>query len=80
MAFVLITDEELKNSEINTQEDSELDLESGFFCKDGWKFDNEFLSDDNTQYRRKYTTDKDYPISEIFLISNKSVFVELCPI
>ena len=65
MAFELMTQAELEELGLGSQEYPNLDKENGIFYNRFWKFEDEFISTDLLEFRRKYSNGSDI----IYLIS-----------
>ena len=69
MGFIKMTDAELQAIGLVSQEDANLNKETGGFSSNVWTYENTFISDDSSEFRRKYKNG----INSIFLISFKTV-------
>ena len=69
MGFIKMTDAELQAIGLASQDDANLNKETGDFSNNSWSYENTFISDDISEIRKKYING----INSIFLIWFKTV-------
>lgn len=72
MAFVLMVEADFENFNLVSQNDADLDKETGEFSNEKWDFITEVITTDGTEFRREYSDG----VNSIFLISNKTAVVD----